>query len=91
MSDTVNHPAHYCSHPSGVEAIVICEHMTFNVGSAIKYCWRAGLKSADPVEDLKKAAWYIHRELERLERLEQQIRAKESPWPLAWPTKESKS
>ena len=63
--ETVNHPKHYNSHPSGVEAIVICEHMTFNVGNAVKYLFRAGLKGA-AVEDLKKAAWYINREIERL-------------------------
>lgn len=66
MSDTVNHPAHYNSHPSGVECVAIAEHFGFNVGNAIKYLWRAGLKSADPVEDLRKAAWYVNREIERL-------------------------
>jgi hypothetical protein len=41
--------------------------MNFNVGNAIKYLWRAGLKDGvDPVEDLKKAAWYVNREIERL-------------------------
>lgn len=64
--ETVDHPRHYNMHPSGVEAIVIVEHMTFNVGNAVKYAWRAGLKSPDPVEDLRKAAWYIAREIERL-------------------------
>lgn len=66
MSDAVDHPTHYNSHPSGVEAIVICEHHNFNVGNAIKYLWRAGLKTESPVEDLKKAAWYVARELWRL-------------------------
>lgn len=67
MSDSVDHPAHYNSHPSGVEAIVVCEHMTFNVGNAVKYLWRAGLKGG-AIEDLKKAAWYVAREIERLEK-----------------------
>lgn len=58
----INHPPHYTSHPSGVECIDIVEHYTFNVGNAIKYLWRAGLKG-DEVEDLKKAAWYINREI----------------------------
>jgi hypothetical protein len=44
MSDKVNSPSHYKSHPSGVECITVVEHMTFNVGNAIKYLWRAGLK-----------------------------------------------
>lgn len=64
--DPVNHPSHYTSHPSGVECITITEHFTFNVGNAIKYLWRAGLK-AGTIEDLKKAAWYVQREIQRLE------------------------
>lgn len=64
--DPVNHPSHYTSHPSGVECITITEHYGFNIGNAIKYLWRAGLKSSDPIEDLKKAAWYVNREIERL-------------------------
>lgn len=62
--DMVNHPPHYSSHPSGVECIQIVEHMGFNVGNAIKYLWRADEKGA-PLEDLKKAAWYINREIAR--------------------------
>jgi hypothetical protein len=64
--DAVNHPAHYTQHPSGVECIAIAEHYTFNLGNALKYIWRAGLKSADPLEDLRKAAWYVRREINRL-------------------------
>ena len=66
-SETVNHPAHYNAHPSGVECITVTEHMTFNVGNAVKYLWRAGHKGST-VEDLKKAAWYVQREIERLEK-----------------------
>jgi hypothetical protein len=62
--DPVNHP----KHPSGVECIAVTEHYGFNVGNAIKYLWRAGLKSENPLEDLKKAAWYVNREIERLSR-----------------------
>lgn len=69
--DPVNHPAHYTAHPSGVEAIDITEHFSFNCGNAIKYIWRAGLKTDDPVQDLKKAAWYIEREIQRLTRQNQ--------------------
>ena len=66
--DPIEHPAHYTSHPSGVECITITEHMTFCIGNAIKYCWRAGLKGAqaERVEDLKKARWYLDREIARL-------------------------
>ncbi len=66
MSDAVNHPKHYTAHPSGVECVDVAEHYGFNVGNAIKYLWRAGLKSTSPVEDLRKAAWYVQRELERI-------------------------
>lgn len=50
MGDEVNHPAHYNAHPSGVECITIVEHMNFNVGNAIKYLWRAGLKKPSGVK-----------------------------------------
>lgn len=66
MSDQVNHPTHYNSHPSGIECITVTEHMNFNLGNAVKYIWRAGLKSETPITDLEKAAWYISREIERL-------------------------
>ena len=67
MSDAIN-PSHYKSHPSGVEAITICEHFNFNLGNCIKYIWRAGLKNSSAIEDLKKAAWYLAREIARLEK-----------------------
>lgn len=69
--DTVDHPSHYtsspakcreCSHP--IECIDVVEHMGFNLGNSVKYIWRCDLKS-DAIEDLKKAAWYINREIER--------------------------
>lgn len=65
MSDSVNSPKHYNSHPSGIECIEITEHMNFNLGNAMKYIWRAALKG-NAVEDLKKAVWYLNREIERL-------------------------
>jgi len=61
----VNHPPHYTAHPSGVECIDVTMHMNFCLGNAVKYIWRAGLKN-DAVEDLKKAKWYIEKELERI-------------------------
>lgn len=66
MSDNVNNPKHYNSHPSGIECIDIVRHMNFNRGNAIKYIWRAGDKGNE-IEDLKKALWYIQDELKRLE------------------------
>ena len=64
--DPVNHPSHYTGHPSGVECIQVTEHMNFCLGNAVKYIWRAGLKSDNPAEDLRKARWYIDRELKRI-------------------------
>lgn len=64
--DSVNNPAHYTQHPSGVECIEIAEHFGFNVGNAIKYLWRAELKHGSPLEDLRKASWYVQREIQRL-------------------------
>lgn len=65
--DMVNNPPHYTSHPSGVECIDVVEHMSFNLGNVVKYCWRSGLKN-DEIEDLKKARFYLDREIARLER-----------------------
>lgn len=64
-TDPVNHPAHYTSHPSGVECIQITEHMNFNLGNAMKYIWRAGEKG-NIVQDLEKARWYLDREIARV-------------------------
>ena len=62
----MNSPSHYRSHPSGIECIQVTEHMNFNLGNAVKYIWRSGLKSDSPIEDLLKARWYIDREIQRL-------------------------
>lgn len=64
MTDNVNNPKHYTSHKSGIECIQITEEMNFCLGNATKYIWRAGLKE-DAIEDLRKAEWYIKREIQR--------------------------
>ena len=64
MHDAVNKPKHYTSHPSGIDCIQVTEHMGFNLGNAIKYIWRCDLKK-DAIEDLKKAVWYVEREIEK--------------------------
>lgn len=70
MSDPVNHPDHY-QFPGGVEPVDIAEHLTFNTGNAIKYLARAGRTDGrvkgEVLQDLRKAAWYIDREINRLE------------------------
>ena len=67
--DKVDHPPHYNQHPGGIECIDVVEHMNFNLGNAVKYIWRAGLKSPDALTDLEKARWYIEREMQRRNRL----------------------
>lgn len=64
--DNVEHPSHYTSHPSGVECIEVTRHFCFDIGNAIKYLWRAGLKKEQgmsnldkEIEDCNKAIWYI--------------------------------
>lgn len=67
MEEQVNHPKHYTSHPSGVECITIVRHFTFNIGNAIKYLWRAGLKpGSNALVDLDKARWYVEDEIKKL-------------------------
>lgn len=61
-TDPVNHPAHYTKHPSRIECIQITEHMSFCLGNVVKYIWRSDEKGAT-IEDLKKASWYLNREI----------------------------
>jgi hypothetical protein len=69
--DMVNHPSHYAEGWSnGAEVIDITENLNFSRGNAIKYIARAGKKVGNlekEIEDLRKAAWYINREIARLE------------------------
>lgn len=67
-NDNVNHPAHYTSDPSGIECIQITRWRNFNIGNALKYLFRHGLKDENAaIQDLKKAIWYIQDEINRLE------------------------
>lgn len=73
MSDPVHHPSHYTSGPihqacgEVIECIDVTEGKSFNLGNVIKYIWRAGLKGS-AIEDLRKASWYLDREIDRLRR-----------------------
>lgn len=66
--DTVEHPSHYGGDTT-YEAIKVIENwqLGFNLGNVAKYISRAGKKSANTVEDLKKAAFYLNREIANLE------------------------
>lgn len=70
---TIEHPSYYTSHPSGIECIEIAKYYDFCIGSAIKYLWRAGLKSEEgkstkekEIEDLKKAITFIQFKIDTL-------------------------
>ena len=64
----VNHPSYYKR--GGVEAIDVIEawNLDFCLGNTVKYIARCGRKSDKVLEDLKKAAWYLNREIKRRER-----------------------
>lgn len=76
----VTHPAHYTSHPSGIECIEITEHMPFCLGNAVKYIWRAGLKGNNVEEDLAKAVWYLEREISRIAQISEDEDKSYDPW-----------
>lgn len=65
-ADPVNHPRHYLS-PRGMEAIDVIEAfgLGFHLGNAVKYILRAGKKD-EYIQELKKARWYLGREIERV-------------------------
>jgi len=64
LGDAVCHPAHYGGGNNPYEAIKVIEawELGFCLGNVVKYIARAG-KKADPLEDLKKARWYLDREI----------------------------
>lgn len=66
--EAVNHPAYYKT--GGIEAIDVIEAwgLGFNLGNVVKYIARCGRKSDNVLGDLKKAAWYLNREVERMGR-----------------------
>jgi hypothetical protein len=68
VADTVNHPAHYGGADNPYEAIKVIEAwgLGFCLGNTVKYIARAEHKGAT-VEDLKKARWYLDREIAKRE------------------------
>ena len=67
MSDSVNHPTHYGG-DTAYEAIKVIEawKLGFCLGNTVKYIARAERKGS-PLEDLKKARWYLDREIAKRE------------------------
>lgn len=67
-TEAVNHPQHYGG-DTPYEAIKVIEawNLNFNLGNTVKYISRAGKKDS-LVQDLKKAAWYLAREISNLEK-----------------------
>lgn len=75
--EAVNHPKHYSS--SRFEVIDIIEDfvgfkgvVAFDIGNVIKYVLRAGKKTSDPIEDLKKAQWYLNHAIDELSLLDEE-------------------
>ena len=66
--EQVNHPEHYGGENNTYEAIKVIEawSLNFNLGNCIKYIARNGKKSVDKIEDLKKARWYLDREINNI-------------------------
>ena len=65
--EAVNHPSHY--NTGNIEVIDAIEDwgLDFNAGNVVKYVARHQHK-ANPIEDLKKARWYLDRLIERMEK-----------------------
>ena len=68
MKEAVNHPSHYGGEDNPYEAIKVIEawKLGFNLGNTVKYIARAG-KKGDIIEDLKKARFYLDREISNLD------------------------
>lgn len=66
-------PEHYQNFSYNTEVIDIAENLSYNAGNAVKYLARATrtdgqTKHENPLTDLRKAKWYVEREIDRLER-----------------------
>ena len=69
MTDKVDHPSHYGGKENLYEAIKVIEawNLGFHLGNVVKYISRAGKKHDRVLEDLKKARWYLDRQIEQME------------------------
>lgn len=65
--DPINHPSHYTDGQIEVIDFIEDKKLGFNLGNCVKYIARAGKKDPDKhIEDLKKAAWYLDREINNI-------------------------
>lgn len=68
MSDNVNHPAHYTDGKIEVIDFIEDKKLNYHRGNVVKYICRAGKKDPEKtIEDLQKAEWYLHREIQKLQ------------------------
>jgi hypothetical protein len=76
-NDRIDHPSHYRA--DSIEAIDVIEawELNFSLGNVVKYVCRAGLKSDNALEDLRKALWYLEREVDRITRIQKRSRSGE--------------
>ena len=63
--DNVNHPKHYQGNVIEVIDVIEDFDLNFNLGNAVKYILRSE-KKENFLTDLKKAIWYLEREVERV-------------------------
>lgn len=69
INDPVSHPSHYTDGNIEVIDYIEDKEFNFNLGNVVKYVSRAGKKDKDKtIEDLKKASWYLNREISNLEK-----------------------
>jgi len=71
--EMVNHPSHYGGEENPYEVIKVCEAWDLDqdayLFNVVKYVARAGKKdSSKELEDLKKAAFYLNRKIENLQK-----------------------
>jgi hypothetical protein len=74
MEEKINHPSHYGGENNIYETIKVIEawNLNFNLGNVLKYISRP--KKGQYLEDLKKAAWYLNREIQKLEGIQYEKR-----------------
>lgn len=69
INDVVNYPSHYTDGKIEVINFIEDKGLNYHRGNAVKYIARAGKKDkSKEIEDLRKAVWYLNREIERLEK-----------------------